>query len=146
MARHQTPDPIDVLVGTRIRVRRRALSLSQRNLADALGLTFQQIQKYERGENRISASMLVRTAAKLETTVGTLVGETETDGLSATNYRLLVSCGAQDLLAKFVDIKSVEVRRALAMLVNVIGKSCGGVGSSGPETPLITGRFQVSRR
>lgn len=52
------PDPVDVHVGARVRLRRKELSLSQDKLADALGLTFQQIQKYERGQNRVSASKL----------------------------------------------------------------------------------------
>nr|QQZ49167.1 helix-turn-helix transcriptional regulator [Phenylobacterium glaciei] len=71
------PDPIDVAVGHRIRVRRKWLGISQSNLADHLGVSFQQVQKYERGANRTSASMLVRIAEKLETTVGELVGEND---------------------------------------------------------------------
>src|SRR5580692_10124503 len=71
----QGPDPIDVAVGARVRIRRRWLGLSQTQLANALGITFQQVQKYERGANRVSASMLVKIAAKLETTVAALVGE-----------------------------------------------------------------------
>jgi transcriptional regulator with XRE-family HTH domain len=69
------PDPIDLAVGAAVRARREALGVSQTALADALGLTFQQVQKYERGRNRMSASALVRTAAALGTSVGVLVGE-----------------------------------------------------------------------
>ena len=58
------PDPIDVAVATRIRVQRRHLRISQDDLAQTLGLTFQQVQKYERGTNRVSASKLVRTGAR----------------------------------------------------------------------------------
>jgi len=54
------PDPIDVGVGARIRIRRREIGVSQTSLGEHLGLTFQQVQKYERGTNRVSASMLVR--------------------------------------------------------------------------------------
>lgn len=75
MSPDHTPDPIDIEVGRRIRVRRKALGISQSELAGALGVSFQQTQKYEKGANRVSASMLVRIAAKLETTVGALVGE-----------------------------------------------------------------------
>ncbi len=53
-----TPDPVDVHVGQRLRVRRSLLGLSQEKLAESIGLTFQQIQKYERGMNRISAGRL----------------------------------------------------------------------------------------
>jgi transcriptional regulator with XRE-family HTH domain len=56
------PDPIDVHAGARMRARRKALGMSQQALADKLGVSFQQIQKYERGANRISFSTLVRSA------------------------------------------------------------------------------------
>ena len=52
------PSPVDVHVGARLRVRRTLLGMNQRTLGDAIGITFQQVQKYERGANRISASRL----------------------------------------------------------------------------------------
>jgi ribosome-binding protein aMBF1 (putative translation factor) len=52
------PDPTDVHVGSRVRLRRNMMGLSQEKLGEALGLTFQQVQKYERGANRIGASRL----------------------------------------------------------------------------------------
>ena len=52
------PNPVDLHVGGRVRMRRKLLGVSQEQLADSLGLTFQQIQKYEKGANRISASKL----------------------------------------------------------------------------------------
>jgi transcriptional regulator with XRE-family HTH domain len=54
----KVPNPIDKHVGSRVRMRRMMLSMSQQKLADGLGLTFQQVQKYERGANRIGASRL----------------------------------------------------------------------------------------
>ncbi len=60
---------VDIHVGGRIRVRRRLIGLSQEALAQALGLTFQQVQKYERGSNRVSASKLYATAAVLDVPV-----------------------------------------------------------------------------
>src|SRR3954463_1559771 len=54
----ETPNPIDVRVGARLRLRRNMLGLSQEKLGEAIGLTFQQVQKYERGANRIGASRL----------------------------------------------------------------------------------------
>jgi transcriptional regulator with XRE-family HTH domain len=60
------PHPIDVLVGSRLRLRRTKLGISQARLAEALGLTFQQVQKYERGTNRISASRLYRLSKVLD--------------------------------------------------------------------------------
>ena len=56
--RESRPSPIDIHVGSRIRMRRTLLGMSQERLGDALGLTFQQVQKYERGVNRVGASRL----------------------------------------------------------------------------------------
>ncbi len=63
------PDPIDVHVGTRVRVRRTLLGMNQTQLGEALGLTFQQVQKYENGKNRISASRLFQISRILEVPV-----------------------------------------------------------------------------
>lgn len=60
------PDPVDVHVGARVRERRVMLGLSQTTLATKIGLTFQQVQKYERGANRVSASMMWRMAEVLD--------------------------------------------------------------------------------
>ena len=56
--RESRPSPIDIHVGSRIRLRRTLLGMSQERLGEALGLTFQQVQKYERGVNRVGASRL----------------------------------------------------------------------------------------
>jgi transcriptional regulator with XRE-family HTH domain len=66
------PEPVDVIVGARIAARRRALGLSQSDLARALTITFQQVQKYERGVNRVSASKLWATAKFLRLPVEAL--------------------------------------------------------------------------
>jgi transcriptional regulator with XRE-family HTH domain len=65
----RTSDPIDVYVGTRVRARRKQLSMSQTILADGLGVSFQQVQKYEKGTNRISAARLARIAEMLQVPV-----------------------------------------------------------------------------
>ena len=59
------PHPIDVLVGRRVRFRRTLLGMSQEKLGDAIGLTFQQVQKYEKGASRVSVSRLSEFAATL---------------------------------------------------------------------------------
>ena len=64
------PNPIDVHVGSRVRLRRRLLGMSQKKLGEAIGLTFQQVQKYERGSTRISASRLFDLARVLDVPVG----------------------------------------------------------------------------
>ena len=125
---NHTPDPIDVEVGRRIRLRRKALGISQSELAGALGVSFQQTQKYEKGANRVSASMLVRIAAKLETTVAALVGE---DGHHER---------APDDLATFMHspagLRLAEAAKGLpsqaqAALVNVARAMCGGMEARG---------------
>src|SRR5512141_325790 len=65
----ETPNPIDVQVGSRVRLRRSMLGLSQEKLGEAIGLTFQQVQKYERGANRIGASRLHELSRVLDVPV-----------------------------------------------------------------------------
>ncbi|MFT4253709.1 MAG: helix-turn-helix domain-containing protein [Caulobacter sp.] len=113
------PDPIDLAVGTRIRIRRRYLKISQDDLAEALGLTFQQIQKYERGENRVSASMLVRIAARLETSVATLVGEDAPTEESAGMLAALILPGALDLLNAYAQA-GPKTQRAMVGLAQAM--------------------------
>ena len=64
------PNPIDVHVGSRLRLRRTLLGLSQEKLGEAIGLTFQQVQKYERGVNRIGASRLFELSRVLDVPIG----------------------------------------------------------------------------
>ena len=64
-----TPDPVDIHVGSRVRLRRTLLGMSQEKLGTALGLTFQQIQKYERGANRIGSSRLFQLSQILDVPV-----------------------------------------------------------------------------
>ena len=65
----KAPNPIDKHVGSRVRMRRMMLSMSQEKLGDALGLTFQQVQKYEKGTNRVGASRLQQIAQILQVPV-----------------------------------------------------------------------------
>ena len=80
------PNYIDVHVGTRLRMRRQLINLSQERLGELLGITFQQVQKYEKGSNRISASRLFYTAKTLGVSVqfffDGLPGVEGDDGLS----------------------------------------------------------------
>src|SRR5713101_712073 len=72
MARRKSPNPIDKHVGSRVRMRRMMLDMSQTALGDALGLTFQQVQKYEKGTNRIGASRLQHISHVLQVPVAFL--------------------------------------------------------------------------
>ena len=118
------PNRVDVHVGDQVRSRRKQLGLSQERLADALGLTFQQIQKYERGTNRISASKLWDTASFLDVPIdwfftglahGAARGVSEPD---APGFRPL-SLGPEDaeLLAAFQRIRRKKMRRRVLELV-----------------------------
>ena len=115
-------DPIDIAVGARIRFRRKVLGISQNELAAHLGLTFQQVQKYERGTNRVSASMLVHTARRLGTTVASLVGEDEVDAASQPILEALSVPGAIDLLEAYASMKSTRQRRVLVDLARSIAR------------------------
>ena len=122
-AGQEGPDPIDVAVGARVRVRRRSIDLSQAQLGHPLGITFQQVQKYEKGANRISASMLVKIAAKLETSVAALVGEDDSAPVEMVVYTQLARAGAQQLLAAFAAIGDSETRRAILTLARSLASA-----------------------
>jgi transcriptional regulator with XRE-family HTH domain len=68
-------DPIEMEIGTRVRRRRRTIEMPQQQLADAIGVSQQQMQKYELGTNRIAVSTMIRIASVLRTSVAALVGE-----------------------------------------------------------------------
>ena len=85
MTLERSPNPVDLHVGGRIRMRRRILGISQEKLADALGLTFQQVQKYERGANRVSASNLYEIARTLQAPI-TYFFEGLADPMAALRY------------------------------------------------------------
>lgn len=127
-AGQEGPDPIDVAVGARVRIRRRWINISQTQLAEALGITFQQVQKYERGTNRVSASMLVKIAARLETSVAALVGEDGSAPVEMVVYAQLATPGAQELLAAFAGIGDGEARRAILALAHSL--AAGGLRRS----------------
>jgi len=117
-------DPIDVAVGARIRLFRKMRGMSQQALADEVGVTFQQVQKYERGANRVSASMLARVAQTLRAPVAELFGETPA-GMSAVDEvaGLLAQPGAIELLRAFSDLPRGAPRAALVDFVRSLANS-----------------------
>jgi transcriptional regulator with XRE-family HTH domain len=117
---NEGPDPIDIAVGARIRTRRRTAGFSQTQLAESLGITFQQVQKYERGANRVSASMLVRIAAKLETSVAALVGEDGVPAPATTIVARASKSASDDITALYARITSTDSRRALMTLAKAL--------------------------
>ena len=106
------PDPVDFAIGARIHARRRQLNLSQGDLAESLGVSFQQVQKYERGVNRVSGSTLVAAAAALSTSVGWLVGEEGESAQSDDVFRALSTPGALELLHAYARIAAPRTRAA----------------------------------
>ena len=123
MARNSSDErnshPLDVALGVRVRLRRKELGLSQSDLANATGITFQQVQKYEKGTNRISFSRLVEIAQALGCNVRDLIGDLESNKAAraqSKNTSGLRLTGAADLLEAYNHIRSAESRRALLKL------------------------------
>ncbi|HKR86998.1 MAG TPA: helix-turn-helix transcriptional regulator [Phenylobacterium sp.] len=100
-------------IGARIRARRRQLGLSQSDLADQLGVSFQQVQKYERGANRVAASTLVATAQALGVSIGWLVGEDAPQTGEHELFSALSRPGALEILKAFSAIADPRGRSAL---------------------------------
>lgn len=129
------PDPLDVALGLQIRQRRKALSVSQTALADAVGLTFQQIQKYERGFNRVSFSRLVQIAHALDCRVVELIGDLDDAGAEKPLFRqdtghLRVS-GAPELLAAYAAAPLALRRVVLKMVVAIAADQAARAGEHG---------------
>jgi transcriptional regulator with XRE-family HTH domain len=111
------PDPLDVMVGAKIRIFRIHRRISQTDLAEQIGVTFQQVQKYEKGMNRVGASRLSRIATVLDVSIGELF-ESPGDKLadSASPFRLLAEPGALRLLKSYARTSDPCVRRAVIEL------------------------------
>ena len=129
----KSPDSVDVYVGNRIRERRLELGMTQERLADGLGLTFQQIQKYEKGANRVGASRLQAISAILQVTASLffegvpLSSATKKKGAGSqsTDFvtEFLDSDDGQSLIKAFTRIKSAVIRRSIVQMVEAIGDS-----------------------
>ena len=114
------PDPVDVEVGHRIRIERLSRGLSQTALDNQLGVTFQQVQKYEKGVNRVGAGRLTKIAEVLGVPVSTffsghemLQGEESKERGEASPLKLLTVSGAFRLLRAYADIEDGNLRRSI---------------------------------
>ncbi len=148
VAEPRTPNPVDLHVGARVRMRRRILGVSQEKLAEQLGLTFQQVQKYERGANRVSASKLYEIARALSTSVSYFFeGLADTasppvEGVSESGteqfvHEFLMTPEGVELASSFARIRQGKVRRKILDLVRALsdGPVPEGEGSAGDSSP-----------
>ena len=130
MVAEKAPNPIDRHVGSRVRMRRMMLAISQEKLAHALGLTFQQVQKYEKGTNRIGAGRLQQIARILKVPVGFFFegspreggAASETDQAPLPSYvnDFLATSDGLALTKAFMQIKDANLRRRIVSLVQEI--------------------------
>jgi transcriptional regulator with XRE-family HTH domain len=125
----RAPNPIDRHVGLRIRMRRKELGISQERLAESIGLTFQQVQKYERAANRVSASKLWEMARALNTSIAYFYeGLSETPEAPGSNLPretvqdFLMTPEGLELASSFPKIAQGRVRRKILDLVRVMSE------------------------
>jgi transcriptional regulator with XRE-family HTH domain len=134
-------NPIDKHVGSRVRMRRMMLGMSQTKLGDALGITFQQLQKNEKGTNRIGASRLQQISHTLQVPVSFFFegsphvpGQYKSNGATAPSpayvTEFLATSEGLALTTSFMRIKAPELRRRIVKLVEEIA----GHDDSVPET------------
>lgn len=131
----KTPDPVDCHVGARVRARRLEIGVSQEKLAEGLGLTFQQIQKYEKAANRIGASKLAAIAQALgvppgfffEGAPGPAAIYTAADSALA---RFMASREGNMIARGFDRIADPALRAAIAHFVRDAGGAAEGTGTA----------------
>jgi len=125
----KAPNPVDRYVGSRVRMRRIMLGMSQEKLGEALGLTFQQVQKYEKGTNRVGASRIQQISEILQVPVSFLF-EGGPSGTAATGFSegtspayvsdFLATAEGLALTRAFTRIADVKLRRSIVELVEQI--------------------------
>jgi len=115
-------------VGLRLSTIRKARGLSQTALGKAIGVTFQQVQKYEKGQNRIGAGRLQTIARFLEVPLSDLYGEEGTQGTDEA-FAFLNEPGAIELLRLYAGIENADTRRSVLTIVRAAAK----IGAAMPE-------------
>ena len=126
----KAPNPVDKYVGSRVRMRRIMLGMSQEKLGEALGLTFQQVQKYEKGTNRVGASRLQQISEILQVPVsflfdggpsGSVNNDTFSEGTSPTYVSdFLATSEGLALTRAFTRITDAKLRRSIVELVEQV--------------------------
>ena len=119
------PHPVDVHVGSRVRMRRTLLGLTQTDLADALELTFQQVQKNERGINRIGASRLYQLSHILDVPVEYFFEGLEGDAPAVSPDDVMLRTETLKLVKAYYDISDPEVREDLGHLIKAVARGVG---------------------
>lgn len=129
----RAPNPVDLHVGKRIRARRKEVRVSQERLAEQLGLTFQQVQKYEKGANRVSASKLYEIARALQASIeyffrGLADPSVEHGGVSEADDRpfvhdFITTAEGQELASHFPRIQDPRVRKQILDLVKSLAEN-----------------------
>jgi transcriptional regulator with XRE-family HTH domain len=133
-----SPHPIDAHVGARVKLRRTALGMSQTELGNALGVTFQQVQKYERGANRIGASRLLDIAHVLEVPISFFYEDVSpvrtppAEGWRADND-ILEHPETKQLVAAYYAIADAKIRRQLRSLSKALA-NCDAEKASKDDT------------
>lgn len=136
------PNPIDIHVGSRIRTRRTMLGFSQDKLAAGLGITFQQVQKYEKGTNRVGASRLQHIAAILNVPISYFFADENSPLLAKPNLvgevdtitSFLSSQQGLELNRAFVKLDNAKVRHGVVQLIKSIARTEDPL--SGDDTAL----------
>jgi transcriptional regulator with XRE-family HTH domain len=120
------PTAIDRQVGIRVRMRRLTLDMSQEQLAAGLGVTFQQVQKYEKGHNRIGASRLQQLAEILQVPVGFFFEDFAVPGRTRASLsdlsNLLATADGQALSRAFMNIRDARQRRCIVILLEAMAR------------------------
>jgi len=124
------PDPVDIEVGQRIKIQRLAAGLSQTELGESIGVTFQQVQKYEKGANRVGAGRLTQIARVLNIPVNTFFEgrdaiEKVAQGVESP-LSLITHPHAFRLLQAYSTLNDGELRRSIVELVERIAVKTGG--------------------
>ena len=145
----RTPDPLDIMVGAKIRIFRTHRGMSQSDLAGKIGVAFQQVQKYEKGINRVGASRLSRIASVLGIPIGELFESAkDRSATSKSPFSLLAEPDALRVLKAFSRTSDPRLRRAIARLVESVADQKPKLKSPiGPATSkLRERRRRVSRK
>jgi transcriptional regulator with XRE-family HTH domain len=141
----RTPDPLDVMVGARVRILRNHRGMSQGELAGKIGVTFQQVQKYEKGTNRVGASRLSRIAAVLGVSVGELFESSENKtAIAKSPFRLLAERDALRVLTAFSRTANPRVRRAITKLLESVADRQSGIKPAAARAGAARRRRRIS--